>query len=1108
MAKSRPANKTNDQMLLSGFEEDAEPAASPADSNIEPATSPDSAGTTEPISEPNSSVGDVADEVQAEAVGVDDVKPPEASKPEPADEVTPELAVESDNASEPESPESKSPESEPPETKTPAAETSEPVADQVETPPASDASETKPTQGRENRGKENAEQRRERHSAVGIADDSLPEILRRPIAPTEDEPTPDLDGKLVVVIDSHSLIYQVFHALPPMTSTGGLPVAAVYGFVGDMLELIARKNPDYLIATFDKSEITFRNELFPQYKANRDSMPDELRQQIPLIRQAVDAMGIGIMEQSGFEADDLLATVAARVEAGGGRCLVVTSDKDCRQLITDKTQIYNLRKDEIIDSVKLWELWGVRPDQVVDYQSLVGDPVDNVPGISLIGPKLAQSLLEEYDTLENVLDNAEKLTGKKRKQNLMEGREKAMLSRELVALRKDVDSPIPWSRCQRSSADLSRIDALLQEFGFRRLRSRAAELLGDGESEPVESEWVTDYQTITTSQQLSELADLLAQQTCIAVDTETTSTHARGCDLVGISIAWDKGQAAYLPIRAPMGEPTLDETEVIETLREVFESTEIKKVGHNIKFDAIVLRSAAGKPPAEANQDSRISGVILGGIETDTMVADYLLNPGGRNHTLDDLSKRRLGHTTTSIKELIGTGKKQIRMDEVPVDEVSPYACEDVDVPLRIAETLRQELDDENLAELYRTLEMPLIEVLIEMETNGIRVDAKTLADMSERFEKEIADLKTIVFAAAGHEFNLDSPKQLSVVLFEELELPIIKKTKTGISTDADVLSQLAVNYDIARHLLQYRQATKLKNTYIDALPQLICEKTGRVHTSFRQDVAATGRLSSSEPNLQNIPIRTEQGKAIRGAFTASEPDWVLLGADYSQIELRVLAHYSGDEALLRAYREDADIHTRVAAEVNEIDEADVTSDLRRIAKTINFGIVYGQSPFGLAKTLAIPKDQARDYIEQYFQRYAGVETFMMETLARCRTEGYVSTMLGRRREIQGVRDLAKLPESKRRSLTEAERIAINMPIQGTAADLIKLAMLRVYEQLQKSDLRARLLLQIHDELLLETPADEVEPLSKLIVEAMTGVMELDVPLKVDVAFGPTWADC
>lgn len=952
--------------------------------------------------------------------------------------------------------------------------------------------------------KESPDERLARHAAVKIADDGLPEILQRPIAAATDESTPDLTDKLVVVIDSHSLIYQVFHALPPMTSTGGLPVSAVYGFVGDILELIERQNPDYLIAAFDKSEITFRNQLFTQYKANRSPMPDELRQQIPLIRQAVDAMGIGIIEQSGFEADDLLATVAAKVEAGGGRCLLVTSDKDCRQLITAKTQIYNLRKDEMIDDAKLMELWGVRPEQVVDYQALVGDSVDNVPGIALIGPKLAQSLLEEYDTLEGVLDNAEKLSGKKRKQNLMEGREKAMLSRALVALRRDVESPIPWSRSV-CKADLGRVDALIQEFGFRRLRTRAAEVLGGAEaSETPAPKWVTEYQTITTEEQLHQLAALLETKPVIALDTETTGTHAVGCDLVGISIAWQPGHAAYIPIRAPAGDLVLDESFVIETLRPVLESTAIEKVGHNIKFDAIVLRTA------QAKGEGRIPGVVLGGITTDTMLADYLLQPGGRNHTLDDLARRRLNHTTTPIQQLIGRGKKQIGMDEVSLGVVAPYACEDVDVPLRLAPTLQEELDEEQLSELYRTLEIPLINVLTEMETNGIRVNAETLAEMSSRFEKDIADLKALVFAAAGRQFNPDSPKQLAVVLFEELGLPVIKKTKSkaGVSTDADVLSQLAVDYEIAQHLLQYRQATKLKNTYIDALPLLICEKTGRLHTSFRQDVAATGRLSSSDPNLQNIPIRTEQGKAIRGAFTASEPGWLLLGADYSQIELRVLAHYSGDPALLSAYREDADIHTRVAAEVNGIKESEVTDELRRIAKTINFGIVYGQSPFGLAKTLSIPKEEAREYIELYFRRYSGVEAFMMETLARCRTEGYVSTMSGRRRNIQGVRDLAALPQSKRRSLTEAERIAINMPIQGTAADLIKLAMLRVHERLGESDLQARLLLQIHDELLLETPAEEVDALTSLVVDAMTSVMKLDVPLKVDVAAGSTWADC
>ncbi|EKK01869.1 DNA polymerase I [Rhodopirellula baltica SH28] len=1071
MAKSRPRPKQNDddQMLFSGFDEAPAPPAADSSAANQVAESAPAVTSSVPTT-PDAAESQPAAQTPAKERDPDKLSATRGFTPSPNAATVPSVAGTGV-------------------TPLPTSSAQQPRESSASEAAPKDASQSGPRADRET-----TEERKQRHDAVRIADDALPAVLQKPIPEPTDDPIPDLTDKLVVVVDAHSLIYQVFHALPPMTSTGGLPVSAVYGFVGDMLELLSRKNPDYLIAAFDKSEVTFRNELYPEYKANRDSMPDELRQQIPLIRQAIDAMGIGIIEQSGFEADDLLATVAAKVEEAGGRCLVVTSDKDCRQLISEQTKIYNIRKDQEIDAAELFGLWGIRPDQVVDYQALVGDPVDNVPGISLIGPKIAQQLLETHDTLEEILNNAESISGKKRKENLMNGREAAMMSRELVELKRDVESPIPWNRCVRSAADLERVDALLQEFGFRRLRSRAAELLGgEAPAEEPKPAWESRYQTITNESELKALAVELAKQTVLAIDTETTSTHARGCDLVGISIAWQPGEAAYIPVRAPDGDPAINELIVIETLRDVLESSAIEKVGHNLKFDVIVLRSA---------------GVQLGGITMDTMVADYLLNSGGRNHGLDDLAQRRLDHTNLSIKDLIGTGKKQITMDQVPVDDVSPYACEDVDVPIRLAPTLRDELNESGLDGLFDEVEMPLTEVLAEMEFNGIHVNADTLAKMSERFDKDIADLRALVFSAAGHEFNLDSPKQLGVVLFEELGLPVIKKTKTGVSTDADVLSQLAVNHEIAEHVLQYRQATKLKNTYIDALPQLICDKTGRVHTSFRQDVAATGRLSSSEPNLQNIPIRTEQGKAIRAAFTAGREGWSLLGADYSQIELRVLAHYSGDEALIGAYHDDADIHTRVAAEVNGIEESEVTSDLRRIAKTINFGIVYGQSPFGLAKTLGISNDEARDYIELYFQRYSGVEAFMMDTLARCRNEGYVATMLGRRREIKGVRDLAKLPESKRRSLTEPERIAINMPIQGTAADLIKLAMLRVHEQLKQSDLQARLLLQIHDELLLESPDEELDALSDMIREAMTSVMELDVPLKVDVAHGRTWADC
>ncbi len=936
----------------------------------------------------------------------------------------------------------------------------------------------------------------ERDQAARISTAGLPAVLLEPPPPADEEPMPDLQDRLVVIVDAHSLIYQLFHALPPMTSGDGLPVSVVYGFAGDLLELIVSKQPDYLIAAFDKGAVTFRNELYDQYKAHREAMPDELRQQIPLVRQAVDAMGVGIMERAGFEADDLLATVARRVESAGGRCVIVTSDKDCRQLISERTRLYNIRKHRELDAAGLMEEWGIRPDQVVDYQALVGDPVDNVPGVPLIGPKIARQLLQEHGTLENVLDNADSVSGAKRRQNLIEGRERAILSRQLVRLRDDVDAAIPWSRSVRAAANPARVEALFDAFGFRGLKERAREVLGGetsgqtaGDGEPA---WETDYRTVDQRSDLQELVAELEGAEAIAIDTETTGTNPRASELVGISLAWGEGRAAYVPIRGPEGSTLIPMSTAIETLREVIESERIAKVGQNLKFDAVVLRSA---------------GVTLRGIVTDTMVADYLLNPGARNHTLDDLARRHLGHTTTPIKDLIGSGKKQLRMDQVAVAIVSDYACEDVDVPLRIAPQIRADLEAAGLDGLYRDVEMPLIDVLAEMEFNGIRVDADYLREMSGTFAAQIESLRGEIIAMAGREFNVDSPKQLAEVLFTDLGLPVVKKTKTGASTDAGVLQQLAIDHPLPAKVLEYRQATKLKNTYIDALPELLCEKTGRIHTSFRQDVAATGRLSSSEPNLQNIPIRSPQGRAIRQAFTAGEPDWLLLGADYSQIELRVLAHYSGDEALVAAYREDADIHTRVAAEVHGVAEENVTSEMRRVAKTINFGIVYGQSPFGLAKTLGIGKEEAREYIERYFRRYPGVDAFMLQTLIDCRRAGYVATMLGRRRDIKGVRDVEKLDANQRRSLTEAERIAINMPIQGSAADLIKLAMLAVHRRLPNSSLRARLLLQIHDELLFEVHRDDAGALADLVRDEMIGVAELKVPLKVDVAVGETWAE-
>lgn len=902
--------------------------------------------------------------------------------------------------------------------------------------------------------------------------------------------TPDLRGQTVVVIDSHSLIYQLFHAMGPMSSPSGFPIATFYGFLRDLADLRQRLQPAFMWCAFDLSEITFRNELYQEYKAHREAMPDELRLQIPLIRRGVEALGVGLLGVPGFEADDILATLASIVSAGNGRCVLVTSDKDCRQLLSDRVTLYNIRKDEMFGPEQLKTTWGIRPDQVVDFQALVGDSVDNIPGVPLVGPKLAEQLLAQFGTLENILANTDKVSGQKRAENLKMYRDQALLSRELVRLRCDVPLELDWSSADFSRKNVSELDAMFKEYGMRRLAER---LLG---KEPVPdapiADWQTQYTAVTTDQQLSELVQHLRGAPVIAFDTETTSTSPRQADPVGYSFAWGPGKAAYIPLRAPAGTPMLPLETVNAAIAPIMADPLIRKVGQNLKFDLVVLRS---------------QGIEVSGLLCDTMVADYLLDPGRRNHSLDELSKRRLNHETIPITQLIGTGRDQKCMDEVELPLISEYASEDADVPWRLTQPLLDELDSLQLKDLFDRVEMPLVEVLAEMEYNGIHVEPEKLAAMSGRFDLRITELREQIMQLAGEEFNPDSPKQLAKILFEKLGLPVIKRTATGPSTDVEVLQEL-YEHEIAGKLIEYRQLTKLKGTYVDALPKLISAKTGRIHTSFRQDVAATGRLSSSDPNLQNIPIRSEEGRQIRSAFSAGPEGWLLLAADYSQIELRVLAHYCRDENLCQAFELDRDIHAQVAAQVYGVALEDVTAQQRRSAKAINFGIIYGQSPFGLAKALKISKDEAAAFIDAYFARLPGVREFIVETISGCRDCGWVTTLLGRRRQVKGVRNFRELSEDRRRVLIEPERIAVNTVIQGTAADLIKLAMINLYRRLRASKLQARLLLQIHDELIFEVAPEDAPALEKLVREEMTGVIELAVPLKVDIKTGSNWAEC
>ena len=907
------------------------------------------------------------------------------------------------------------------------------------------------------------------------------------------ETVTDLRGKTVYVVDAHALIYQVFHALSGanMTSPRGEPVGAVHGFTRDLLDLLERCQPDYLFCAFDLPGPTFRHKLTDTYKANRDEMPVDLRGQISKIRELLGTLEMPILDLDGFEADDILATMAKLTSDLGGTCYLVTNDKDCRQLISPSVKLYNIRKARIYDEKDLEGDWGIRPDQVVDFQALVGDPVDNVPGVPLIGPKIAADLIQRFETLEGVFSNLDEVSGKKRKENLENGQAAAALSRQLVRLDPEVPIEIDW---QQGRTDYYNVEAALvqcKELGFRSLPERLAHLSGLSPSSVANPppEWEADYELISDLDALDDVLRSAKEIKRVVFDTETTSTSPRHADLVGISLCWHEGRAYYIPVKAPVGDPCLNANEVLERVQPLLSSDEYEKIGQNLKYDMVVLRGA---------------GLEVKGQLFDTMVADYLLDSGQRNHSIDDIALRYFQHETIKIKELIGTGKSQKRMDEVAVELVTPYAAEDADIPCRLRKIFEEKLKQQGLYELFTNVEMPLIRVLAEMEFNGICVNQQVLDTLRQELTDRIEDHVDNIYELAGREFNIDSRIQLSKVLFEELQLPVIKKTKTGPSTDVEVLTELANLHDLPKRLIEYRQDTKLRNTYVDALPELIHPVTGRIHTSFMQDVAATGRLSSKDPNLQNIPVRTETGRAIRRAFIPGEPDWLLLAADYSQIELRVLAHFSQDQQLIEAFHNDTDIHAKVAAEVAGVELPAVTSEMRRKAKAINFGIIYGQGAFGLSKSLGIPQEEAAEFIETYFARYPSVQDFMEQTLDDAVAHGKIKTILGRHRPIDGVRPRAKRGASRNGS----ERIAINTVIQGSAADLIKLAMLKVYDMLEQKPFRARLLLQIHDELLFEVHREDANELRDEVIKAMSEVYELAVPLKVDTKSGPNWGEC
>ena len=886
------------------------------------------------------------------------------------------------------------------------------------------------------------------------------------------------------ILDAHSLIYQVFHAIPEMTGPAGLPTNAVFGFVRDLQFLRKQKKPDYLVCAFDSPGPTFRHEIYPEYKANRSEMPGDLRSQIDVIREILDAYHIPVLAQPGIEADDFLASVAHQAGERRIEAFLCTADKDMRQAISDHACVYDLRRNRVLDRAFLESDWGVTPEQVIDYQAMVGDATDNVPGIPGIGPKTASSLLQKYGTFEGICAHVDEIPRKGVRTKILQGKASIQTGRQLVRLRTDLELPESWESWRRQDPDVDRLLDLFAKCGFHRFADELRSELPD------EGSWESDYQLVSDAAGLDRLLGELAPQRRFSVDLETTSLHPTEAEIVGIALAWEPGRAYYIALRAPEGETSLQPDQVLGRLRPLLEDAQIEKVGQNLKYDLIVLRRV---------------GILLRGIAFDSMVGSYLLEPGERNHNLDELSQRLLNHQTIKITELIGerkAGQQQCRMDQVEAERVAAYAGEDADVALRLTNLLEPRLRQEGLAELFADLECPLIEVLGEMEYNGIRIDPEMLADQSREYGERLASLKEHAYELAGHDFNLDSPKQLRVILFEELGLPVVKRTKSGPSTDQAVLEELADQHPLCALLIEHRKLTKLKGTYLDALPAMVHPQTGRIHASFNQTVTATGRLSSSEPNLQNIPVRTEEGRQIRAAFVPGASGQVLLSADYSQIELRLLAHFSKDAALCRAFAEDRDIHAVVAAQIGGTDLEGVSSEMRRRAKAVNFGIMYGQSPFGLARQLKIPQDEAAKFIDAYFEQYPGIEDFFESVLESAKAERAVRTILGRHRPITGIKNTT----GRTRNLPE--RTAINTVIQGSAADLIKQAMLNVHRRLQPGDFGARMLLQIHDELVFEVDRERLEALAAMVDEEMTTALTLDgVPLKVDIGFGPNWLD-
>ena len=906
--------------------------------------------------------------------------------------------------------------------------------------------------------------------------------------------------KTLYIIDGHALIYSGYYA--PMrsnlTSPSGVPTKATYIFTNTLLGLLSKRKPDMLVVTMDSKADSFRKEIYPDYKAHRPPMPEDMPVQIDNIVAILDAMRIPVLRMDGFEADDIIGTLSDMGSKAGYEVFICSRDKDMLQLLEDGVVTYDIKNDAVYDRDWLAKEMGVTPEQFVDVLALQGDKADNVPGVPDVGPKTALEWIKEYGSIDGVYENIDMIKGK-RGDALRANKDLAYLSKKLVVINREVPIEVDEDNFKVHEFDEGRLKKIFEELGFEKLldqlglRSKSGGQMdlfgGSGEAvAAVSSGELKDitsvphrYELIDTQEALDEFVSLLSKQKIFAIDTETTSIRPMEADLVGINISWKAHEAYYLPVCGPLGEKVLGLDAVRTKLSEILEDESVVKVGQNLKYDLLVLENA---------------GFKVNGAKFDTMIASYLLNSERSSNSMDEMAKDYLGYNCISIKELIGTGKKQITFDQVETKTACDYACEDADITWQLYEYLNKRLGaHEELVKLFDEIEIPLMRVLATMERNGVRLDVGILKRMSQKVSEKIDIIQGRIFQLCGVTFNIDSPKQLSEVLFDDLGLPEVKKR----STDISVLEELRGSHEVIDEIIEYRQLSKLKSTYLDKLGGMINSRTHRLHASFNQTVAATGRLSSSDPNLQNIPIRTEIGREIRSAFVPADNDHHILSADYSQVELRILAHISGDQGLRDAFNNDMDVHSFVASQIFGVDISEVTSDMRAKCKAVNFGVIYGQGAFGLSKTIGISQREAKRFIDDYFHRYSSIKQCMEDIIEKAQKDGYAQTILGRRRPIAGLK-------SKNFNIkSQAQRMAFNTVIQGSAADLIKKAMISIQQKIEQESLPIKMVLQIHDELVFEVPKNNIKEYAKWIGNEMSSAIQLDVPLKVDVGYGESW---